>query len=318
MNAPTIGILFLGGAKRVTMAQHLIRAAASYGLTARIVSYELTFEEPIASVATIVEGLRWSDPRVVDDLRRVIREHDINILLPFVDGAIEIASAVAALEQGVYCPVCSPDLAHAFYDKRLSAELFEQAGIDIPATLRAGQEPAFPLIAKPRCGSASAGIRLLRSMEDLKELDNPDDYLIQEYVEGAEEYTVDCFVSADGSARTFSPRRRIATLGGEVIRTATVDSPELLTRADSDALALDLTGAFTIQYLCRSGHFMLMEINPRLGGGATASVAAGADIPAMIIEEATGRPIITRAARPGVVTARCFRDVSFLDGKLLQ
>jgi len=33
---------------------------------------------------------------------------------------------------------------------------------------------------------------------------------------------------------------------------------------------------------------MIMEINPRLGGGAVAAVHAGADIPAMIISEALG------------------------------
>lgn len=313
-----IGILLLGGAKRLTMARCLIRAAAEYGLEARLTSYELSTEEPIAAVAEVVRGLRWRDPEVIGDIERIIREREISILLPFVDGAIDIAATIASRNPGLYCPVCSPDMARALFDKTVSAELFETNGIDIPSTFHPGADPSFPMIAKPRCGSASAGIRILRNASDLAMLQDPDDYLIQEYIEDAEEYTVDCFVTADGSTGVFSPRKRLVTLGGEVIRTVTADIPELVREAGVTSGKLRLRGAFTIQYLHKDGRFMLMEINPRLGGGATASVAAGADIPAMIMEEATGRPVIARNPAPGVMTARCFQDVSFNNGKIIQ
>ncbi len=313
-----LGILFLGGAKRLTMARCLLRSASSHGMEARLTSYELSREEPIAAVASIVEGLRWSDRGVTEDIERVIRERNIRMLIPFVDGAIDIAATVAARNPEVYCPVCSPDMARALFDKCRSAELFETNGIEIPATYRPGTHPGFPLIAKPRCGSASAGIRILRTDDDLRLLPSPDGFLIQEYIEGADEFTVDCFVTADGSASVFSPRKRLVTLGGEVLRTVTVEIPALIANAQSVARRLMLRGAFTIQYLHKDGRFLLMEINPRLGGGATASVAAGADIPSMMIEEATGRPVTARNAKPGVMTARCFQDVSFIDGNLIH
>lgn len=308
-----LGILMLGGAKRLTMARHLARAAAAHGMEARFTSYELHCDEPVGAVAAIVEGLRWDDPGVIADIERVMAARGIHILLPFVDGAIEIAAVIAGRNPGVYVPVCSPSMARALYDKVLSADLFESHGIAVPATWRPGAGPVFPLIAKPRRGSASAGIRILRDADDLGALTDPSAYLIQEYVGGAEEYTVDCFISADGSASVFSPRRRLATLGGEVTRTVTVDIPGLTAGARATAAALGLRGAFTIQYLRRDSRLLLMEINPRLGGGATASIAAGADIAAMIVEDAAGLPISPREARPGIVTARCFQDVSFID-----
>ena len=65
------GILFLGGAKRVAMANLFKKAAAERGLGCRIFSYELRADEPIASVGTVIVGRRWSDPEVVDAIRRV-------------------------------------------------------------------------------------------------------------------------------------------------------------------------------------------------------------------------------------------------------
>lgn len=309
-----LGILFLGGAKRITMARYMAKAAEAYGFHTDFTSYELATDEPIAAISDVVVGLKWNDPAVVADIERVVRERKIGILIPFVDGAIGIAATVVTRNPAIYCPSCNDRLAMQLFDKTMSAKLFANAGLDIPATWCPGTDPVFPLIAKPRCGSASSGIRVVRSEADLNALPDTGEYLIQEFIEGADEYTVDCFVSMNGGSSMFSPRRRVATLGGEVIRTVTVDIPELLQAARCAADRLGLRGAFTIQYLHRGDRFLLMEINPRLGGGATASVAAGADIPAMIIEDACGLPVAPRKVLPGVTTVRCFQDVTFIDG----
>ena len=54
-----IRILFLGGAKRVSMAEKFISAGHRVGIEVEIFSYELSREVPIASIAGILTGLRW-------------------------------------------------------------------------------------------------------------------------------------------------------------------------------------------------------------------------------------------------------------------
>ena len=57
---------------------------------------------------------------------------------------------------------------------------------------------------------------------------------------------------------------------------------------------------------------MLMEINPRLGGGAVTAIAAGADIPAMIIAEALGNPLPREEkGKPGTLVARYLQETVF-------
>lgn len=305
-----IGVLYLGGAKRLTVTDMLRQAYASLGYEVDAYSYELDNEEPIASRAKVIIGRRWSDPDVEADLERVIERHGIKVLLPFVDGAIEIAARIAERRDDIYVPGCSSILSSALFDKAASAGLFADAGLDIPATYTPGDSPVFPLIAKPRCGSASRGLLIIDNEDALKAITNPGDYLIQEYIEGAEEYTVDCFIDCSGRICALSPRRRIATLGGEVVRTVTVDIPALTAASRKAIERLGLRGAVTLQYLHSGDRFLLMEINPRLGGGVTASIAAGADITRMIAAESTGHPVPELSARPDVLTIRCFQDIT--------
>ena len=85
-------VLMLGGARRVSMAELLQRSGERLGFDVRIVSYELDDQVPIATVGKVVTGLRWNDPDVVEDILRVVTEHEAKIILPFVDGSISIAA----------------------------------------------------------------------------------------------------------------------------------------------------------------------------------------------------------------------------------
>ena len=73
------------------------------------------------------------------------------------------------------------------YDKLQATRLAEAAGIACPHTMPGNAADAldFPLIVKPRRGSDSIGLRLLRQ-GPLPERYRTDEYLVQEYVRGRE------------------------------------------------------------------------------------------------------------------------------------
>lgn len=310
-----INILFLGGAKRVSMARKFKDAAAARGLCCGIFSYEMSLAEAIACEATVIEGLKWKDPEADADLRRVIAENSIDIVIPFVDGAVAPA---ARLRDVAFVPAGSAENAALMFDKIRAAEAFEREGLPIPATYHPG-DPCMRLIAKPRFGSASQGIVEINSLDVLDRfLDRADDYMIQERIDNREEYTVDCYVRTDsGEILTVSPRRRLQVSGGEVTKTVTVDSPRLVELTRLAITRLDLRGAVTVQFMrdTDDDRLLLMEINPRLGGGAVCSVCAGADLPGMIIDEALGREACPSEAQPGVFIARYQDETVFYPEK---
>lgn len=308
-----INILFLGGAKRVSMARHLIEAGARKRVKVNIFSYELSLEVPIAAVGRVVVGLKWNDPGLIDNLHATVQRHAIDIMLPFVDPAIEVAGRYALRHKDVWTPVVKPAQAAELFDKGESARLFAMHNLPIPETYKGGR-PHFPLIAKPRHGSASKGIMIVNNVSDFRRVMTMDDYIMETYIPKRKEYTVDAYVSQKGELLCVSPRLRVEVLGGEVTRSVTVDYPELTALATRAIKTLKLRGPVTLQFIrdTTDGSLMLMEINPRLGGGVVCSIHAGADIARLLLEEYLGEdPAPIAEVKPGVLICRYFDETVF-------
>ena len=100
-----VNILMLGGAKRVSMARMLKDAGSRMGLDVVLFSYELTPEVPVAVEASVITGLKWTDPDLMDDLHNVVSENRIDILLPFVDPAVEVAARFCESTDSCWTPM---------------------------------------------------------------------------------------------------------------------------------------------------------------------------------------------------------------------
>lgn len=310
-----VSLLFLGGAKRVAIAQMFVEAARRRGLECRITSYELDSHCAIASMGRVVEGLKWGDPDIFGDLDRVVDDNEVDIILPFVDPSVGVAADYVAAYGNAFAPVVPRAMAELMFDKIGAAELFERHELPIPMTWRHGT-PCGHLIAKPRFGSASKGLEFIDSLRDLYQIigRGENKYLIQQRFDHREEITVDCYAGVrSGSIAAVSPRRRIEVSGGEVVRTITIDDADAEALARRTIEALGLRGAVTVQMLrdLDTGRLMLMEVNPRLGGGVVASVHAGVDIPALVIADALGEDLPGQKPIPDVETVRYLADVVF-------
>ena len=273
----------------MSMAELFKRSGERIGREVNIISYELLEQVPIALVGKVIVGLRWSDPNVVTDIVKVAKEHEVDIILPFVDGAIEIASKVRQHLPDVFIPVGDFETCRTMFDKVEAAKAFEKAGIPIPKTYTA-INAKMPAIAKPRKGSASRGIKIFHTLDELMQLENLSDYLVQEFLENMDEYTVDCYVSQKGEILTIVPRVRLEVMGGEVTRTITCRNSTLDKLSRQVIETFRLRGPVTLQFLhdLDRNRYLLMEVNPRLGGGVVCSIYAGAPITDYIIDEFRG------------------------------
>lgn len=295
----------------MSIGRMFMQSARELGYDPRLYSYEIVKEVPISLIAEVIVGQRWSDLRCLPHLIDVIREREIHIVIPFVDPAVEIAATLREV-LGVYSPVSDYEECRKMFDKVDAAQQFEMLGIKIPRTLTF-DDPHFPKIAKPRRGSASKGLVILRGAEDKLPLPQGE-YLIQEYLENAKEYTVDAFVAREGGFTGLGFRRRLETAGGEVVRSITVDGSQRFTQVKEMIDKLGLRGAITLQFIepQDGGAWRLMEVNPRLGGGAVLSVHAGWNIPRAIIDEYRLKKLTgTALAVSGVKMARYFEEVVF-------
>lgn len=101
--------------------------------------------------------------------------------------------------------------------------------------------------------------------------------------------------------------------GGEAVRTTTVEDGRIYGIVRKTLSAARLYGAVTVQLIqdLESDNLMVMEVNPRLGGGAVASVHAGVDLPGLIIDDAFGNELKQQNPQVGVTTVRYLADVVF-------
>lgn len=292
MSRHTLTILFLGGGRRVSLAQLLKKSGEKLGYNIEIVSYDLSDEVPIAIEGTVVKGLKWSDPDIIDDISKVVNDHKVNIILPMLNGSIEIASICKVRFPKVFVPVTEFNITNLLFDKAVAAKVFKESGFPIPKTYSV-LSARMPAIAKPRKGGSSKGIMIFNDIDDLMHLPNLQDYLVQEYIKNKDEYTVDCYMDARGEILVSVPRLRIEVMGGVSSRTMTCRNHNLVEFSRKVIERFNLRGPVNLQFIHDkdSDRYLLMEVNPRLGGAVSCSILAGAPITDYIIKESLGQTL---------------------------
>lgn len=281
-----LNILFLGGAKRVSLAEHFIKAAQQKNLQPTIFSYELNQDVPISFVGKIIIGKKWNDSGLISHLQETIASENINIVLPFVDPAIAICAELKnVVNKNIFIPVSEKEVCNIFFNKRTAEQWCQNNNIASPNNIS-----NFPLIAKPVFGSASKGIEKIESVEQLERYKNNQDYIIQKFVD-AEEYTIDCYISPQArKIISVVPRIRLETQGGESIKTVTRKDTEIMLFCENIISKSGVVGPITIQLLKEkaTGKLYFMELNPRFGGAVVASIGAGANSAEYLINDYLG------------------------------
>lgn len=313
-NKKEINILFLGGGKRVAIAQHFKQYGKSYGVRINIFSYELMKEVPIAVEGEIIIGMRWREECIIEDLKRVIYQKKIDIVLPFVDPAVEVASRLKTECSSVFIPVSETGMCKVMFDKILAAHWFEKHRIVQPIFYEKKDSCNYPVILKPRWGSASKGIRVISREEEFPIALNWDEYIIQEYIVDRIEYTVDCYVGENREIISVVPRIREEVAGGEVTRSRVVRDQAVIEVAEKILKAGDFRGPVTLQFIKdrKKDKLYIMEINPRLGGGVIASISAGSELISFLVKEALGEEIKrVDDWKAGTLMTRYLKEVIF-------
>jgi carbamoyl-phosphate synthase large subunit len=237
------------------------------------------------------------DPALVPALLELCRTQSIDVLISTVDAELaplaEAEATFAAI--GTRVPLSPAPVLRRCRDKwALLSHLSGNPATPNCVALTADTLPAitqFPCFAKPRAGSGSRGIAMIRSSEDLAALPQDGSYLVQELLPGPE-FSVDVYVNQRGELVAAVPRERIRTDSGIAITARTVHMPELMESAAAIALAVGVRYVANVQFKQASdGRFKLLEINPRFPGSLPLTVAAGVDMPRLLMDDLQGRPL---------------------------
>lgn len=215
-------------------------------------------------------------------------------------------------------------------DKWLTVEFAESLGIPAPAsyltvadavTAVDASRVEYPLIVKPRWGSASFGLYVVNSHDELSSAydkcaealkqshlaqfaGSEQSVIIQQYIQGSE-YGVDIFNDLSGHYHGLVAKKKLAMRAGETDKAVTVD-PELFAD-DARLIAEQLghIGNLDCDFLEGDDGFYLLEMNPRFGGGYPFSHEAGGNFVRLILDSYSGKPLAPVEYTKNALFAKC-------------
>ncbi|MHB8949248.1 MAG: ATP-grasp domain-containing protein [Rhodoferax sp.] len=285
-------VLLLSAGRRVELAQAFASEIKARGLHAKMLATDMKPELSAVCqmVDVAVKAPRVNDPSYIDFLLSTCKAHQVGMVIPTIDTELLLLAQYRDVfaEEGVHLIISDEALVRDCRDKRLTASLFCNLGIDTPRIFERSALQ-FPCFAKPYDGSCSVGASVVHDVNMLSDAMLADEKMMfMELIDGSHtEFTVDAYYDQTGQLVCFVPRQRIEVRGGEISKGVTRRNQVY------DYLLPKLTrlegakGCITLQLFSnfQTGRFAALEINPRFGGGYPLSYSAGANYPGWLIDE---------------------------------
>jgi carbamoyl-phosphate synthase large subunit len=255
------------------------------------------------------------DPDFIFKVFEICQEEAVDVALPIYSADFPIfrthIDTFAAGGIKTYAPPAKA--LEITSDKYKVCEFLNSIGITAPRTWRLSelhQPLPFPLFMKRISGSGSRDTAIIPDRTALKFHASPD-FIYQEYIEG-DEFTIDVISDLNGKMIGASPRKRDRIYGGLSVTGTTVEDAEIVRETQAIVEALQLPGPSNVQ--CKrdgEGDLYFYDINPRFAsGGLPLAVAAGMNIPEILIDLLLGKEVPERIyAKPGVTMIRYWNSL---------
>jgi len=238
----------------------------------------------------------------LESLAQVVRLLDVELLIPMDDSECDLLSDCrnrSRIDSEVALP---PKETYEFArNKYRTVEQAVELGLRVPRTILVQDMPALrraiidvqmPVVVKPIRSSGSRGLFLLRegpppsSFTGAFEKYGP--LIVQEMIPSMEALGVSCLVNNGEILASFTHRRVLqfpASGGPSIVRESTRND-EAERSAHMFLESIDWNGVAMVEFLvdARSGHPVLLEVNPRFWGSLPLAIRCGVDFPKLLCE----------------------------------
>lgn len=337
-----VNVLISAAGRRNYLVQWFREAHRALGLSGRVVATDADPTAPglvPADLSVVVPP--FTSDEYVPTLEQLLDTHEIDLVFSLNDYEISqwARRAPRARRRDVVVVGAPPAAQSALEDKLAYDALLAAHGVPTPRTVSArqaldGEAPSGPVVVKNRFGSGSAG--LARTTDDHlgRVLDetwttarHPDgtpaasrdealDLVVVQPLLDGHEVGLDVVNDLSGEHAGVLARRKIAMRGGETDKAVTLDADPYRQVARAVSAAVGHTGLIDVDLIESDQGPVVIDVNPRFGGGYPFSHVAGADVPRCYLAWATGRPVDPDwlTAGPGTSGAK-FDSVAIVGGR---
>ncbi len=298
---PRLNVLITAASRRVPLVQAFQRALRQPRLGGDVIVTDVNPLSPAVHIADRAYRVPYAhEPDYLDVIREICLAHDVGLVIPTIDDELprfsEEAAAFAAI--GARVAISPVDTTSACNDKLMTCERLRAAGVSaartlLPHAVREDTSP-LPLFIKPRGGRGGVNAFRASTWDEVRFFATyVPDAVVQQFLDGPE-FTIDMLCDFDGRPLVIVPRERVVVRAGVIDRGRTVFREDLIALALACARVFRFVGAVNIQCRDHAGQPTVFEINPRFSGGIPLTIAAGADVPALLIDLALGRAVEPR------------------------
>lgn len=232
----------------------------------------------------------------IDCLLKICQENKINALISLNDLELPLLSKhkVDFARVGTKVIIADTAAIDISFDKKRTIEFANSLGIKTPKTYTnyneaidalVQRELSFPLVVKPRWGSASIGLEFPINLEEFElafrllklrlgrtmlaqasKSDFENAILIQEKIEGIE-YGIDILNDFNGKTQQVYVKEKLAMRAGETDKSVLREKPLIEAIGFKIGNALNHIGNLDCDVFEKDEEYYLLEMNPRFGGG---------------------------------------------------
>lgn len=305
-----MNVLFTCAGRRNYLLEYFKEATGDSG---KIIAADMSKTAPamaLADVARVVSDV-YADG-YVDQILQICLEEKVDLLISLNDLELPVLSPHRQQfeEAGIRLLISDQKVIDICFDKYRTVQFCEELQMGTPRTyldldearkaLDSG-EISFPVVVKPRWGSASIGLEFPSDMEELElayrlvtlrvsrsilseasKEDSERSVLIQERIDGIE-YGLDILNDFSGKTVQVYVKEKLAMRAGETDKSVLRNKPLLEELGYRVGNALGHIGNVDCDMFEKDGKYYLLELNPRFGGGYPFSQMSGANYPAAIL-----------------------------------
>lgn len=316
-----MNILLTSGARRIDFINFFQQALKQADTLGNIIVADPDHNAPSLQVADRPYVIpHQTDDNYIDAILKICEDNEIDAIIPLNDWEVpKLAHHEEEFDKlGVKLFIPPTDVVKKARDKAKYEETLGEFGVKAPKAFLTVEEAVqgldkgevkFPLIVKPRNGSASVGIEIVNSVEELEsayrlsiqkikdspiakdaEYDVEHNIMVEEVIDG-EKYSLDIVNDLDGNFLTAFARKQLAMRGGDVDRTITSHKDEILNLGRKIGINLKHRGYLNTDVFFDGKDYYVIDMNPRFGGGYAFTHHAGANIPAAFIALAADKEV---------------------------
>ncbi|MCB0446726.1 MAG: ATP-grasp domain-containing protein [Gelidibacter sp.] len=337
-------ILFTCAGRRNYLINYFKEALNNQG---KIYAVDMSLSAPAmvdADISILVPSIYSNN--YISELKNIITKHHITAVISLNDLELPILSKhKQELESfGTKVIISSEEVIDIAFDKIKTFNFIKNIGLQTPKTFTTlndaknaikDQSLLFPLVVKPRWGSASIGIDFPDSIEELElafklqqlrlkksilntasEHDFDNAILIQEKIDG-KEYGMDILNDFEGNYVGTFVREKLNMRSGETDKAVSVIDSKFEKLGKTISENLKHIGNLDCDVFVADDKLYVLELNPRFGGGYPFSHEAGINTAAIYIEWLKGKTEVSQFNnyQPNLAFSKCDRMMSIPNQK---